>query len=1115
MKPLDPRVLPHLKPARGALAAVVGGNVVAGVLVVAQAFTGAALVAELLAAPSQDGWHAAAFGFAAVTVLRAIVGFGVDSAAARAATTVGARLRQLVLRAVLDTPATELTSRRSGELATLATRGVTAVEPYLTRYLPTLVLAAVLPALTVLAIATQDIWSALIVIATLPLVPIFAILIGLSTKEQADKQWRALGTLAGHFLDVVRGLPTLVTHRRAQAQVPRIHAVTQRYRKANTETLKLAFASSAALELIATISVALVAVVVGLRLAAGGLDLQTALTVLLLAPEAYWPLRRVGAEFHSAAEGTATFEQIDTLLGPDAAAPAIDFEIRKPIEAEPVPIHIDNLTLSWPGRDEPVVRGLTATIPARGITAIVGPSGCGKSTLLQALLGELPVAGGGFDRGGLDDDQWQRSVAQVPQRPWIVPDTVATNLRIAVPHATDNDLWDVLAAVDLASLVAGLPARLETPLGEEGLGLSAGQRARLALARVLLADRPYVLLDEPTAHLDDETEQVMIEILKAISETRTVIVVAHRDSVVAAADQVIALNGPDAPDAVTPDRAPARLPEPLAATSPVPQSPEPDAPSRARWLWALLLGTLASASGVALTATAGWLIARSAEQPPVMMLTVAIVGVRTFGLARPALRYAERLLSHDVALRVLAERRSAVYAALIPLVPARLGRSSDVLTGIVDDVDAELDDRLRVRLPLVTWLGVAALALLTAFLILPAATLPIAAVSLGGGAIAWLAGRLGAQHYEPRFVAARGEIGRRSTELIDSARQLVLWQADRQALADVDAAGDRLSTASAGSARSTAAGRALALTVAGLGVVAVALLGAPALADGEVSGPLLALLLLLPLALADVTAPLADTGALSVRTRAARDRVDALFSTPPAVTDPATPRALPAGPGEVTLAGVSAEWIDGTPALAAVDLELTPGRWVGVTGPSGSGKSTLAMVLARFLLPVDGSARLNGTDYAELTGDDLRRVVGVVDDDPYLFASTVAENIRLAAPEADDLTVELAIRSVHLGPWLDALPQGLATRIGDGGRAVSGGERARLGLARAALAQHPVLVLDEPTAHLDTATAQAVARDILATRQGRSLVWITHDQVGLAAMDEILTLDADARQKVR
>lgn len=346
MAPLDRRVLPHLRPARGPLVVVLAGNVVLGLLVVAQAFATAALVATLLAGAGSQAWIAPATWLVAVTAGRAATGWLVDVAAADAAGRVGRDLRRVVLRATLDLPATDLARRRTGELGVLATRGVAAVEPYLTRYLPTLALAAVLPALTLVAIAALDLWSALVVLLTLPLVPVFAILVGHATRERADRQWRAMGQLAGHFHDVVKGLPTLRAHRRAEAQVPRIRAVTDRYRRATVDTLRLAFVSSTALELVATISVALVAVLVGLRLAHGGLDLQTALTVLLLAPEAYWPLRRVGAEFHAAAEGTATFEAIHELTteGPTDGRTGTTPGGRLP-GGDPLPLHLEGVTL--------------------------------------------------------------------------------------------------------------------------------------------------------------------------------------------------------------------------------------------------------------------------------------------------------------------------------------------------------------------------------------------------------------------------------------------------------------------------------------------------------------------------------------------------------------------------------------------------------------------------------------------------------------------------------------------------------------------------------------------------------------------------------------------------
>ena len=489
MRPLDPRVLPHLAPARGPLVVVVVGNVAAGALVVVQAFAAAWLVSGLVA--GTDDWPTAAAVLAAALLARAGVGWIVDVSAAAAAHRVGDDVRSTVLSTVLDRPTDD---RRSGEVAVLATRGVASVEPYLTRYLPALVTGVVLPVLTLVALATQDLLAAGVVLATLPLVPLFAALVGAETGRRAQRQWQVLSTLSGHFVDVVRGLPTLVTHRRASAQTDRIRQVTEQYRRANRELLRVAFASSAVLELVATLSVALVAVVVGLRLAEGGLDLRTALTVLLLAPEAYWPVRRVGAEFHAAAEGTATFEAIHTLTGgvrPASVGPA-------PARVVPAgPLRLEGVSVTWPGRERPAVVGLDATIPARGLTVVVGPSGCGKSTLLAALLGDLvPSSGrilaGDQDLATVEPAAWRARVAYLPQRPWLADATVSENVRLGRPGASAAEVEQALAAV-------GLDLDPATRLGEDGAGLSAGQRARVALARVLVSDRPLVLLDEPSA----------------------------------------------------------------------------------------------------------------------------------------------------------------------------------------------------------------------------------------------------------------------------------------------------------------------------------------------------------------------------------------------------------------------------------------------------------------------------------------------------------------------------------------------------------------------------------------------------------------------------------------
>ena len=1082
MKPVDPRVLPHLRPARWALAGVVAGSTAGGLLLVAQAFALARLVTAAVGGEDLTGpgaWVLATFA------ARAATGWLTDRAAARAAGQVGTALRGRLTEAALALGGGP-SRHRTGELTVLLTRGVAAVEPYLTRYLPALVVAVVLPPATLLAMAWVDWPAALTAAVTLPLIPVFAVLVGLATRDRADRQWRLLSSLSGHFVDLVRGLPTLVAYNRAALQGDRIRVVTARYRDATLATLKVAFASSAVLELVATLSVALVAVLVGLRLATGGLDLETALVVLLLAPEAYWPLRRVGAEFHAAAEGTATFEAADALLREAPVAVPRDGDA----------MAVEDLVVRYPDRDVPALDGVSATFPSRGLTAVTGPSGCGKSTLLAVLLGRLSPTAGTVTTPAADRIAW------VPQRPWLMPASVRDNVRLGRPDATDAEVWAALEQVRLAHHVATLPGGLDTVLAEDGASFSAGERARLALARVVVSDRPWVLLDEPTAHLDEETEQVVAETLVRLAVDRAVVVVAHRPSLVALADHVVALPAP-AP-APAPEHGPIAT-RPSAATPvstpAIKGSPEPAASPRPRLALATLLGALAAASGVALTATAGWLIVRAAEQPPVLMLILAIVGVRTFGIARPVLRYAERLVGHAAALRMLAEERARVYDDLVPLVPGRLGpHRGDLLARVVDDVDAVLDEQLRVRLPVLTSALVVAGATVFTALVSPVAVLPVLGSALVGGAAALGLSWWTARRAEAAFVRERGALSALVGSVLDGAPDLVAWQAAGRAADAVRAVAVRLARAAGRAAGGAALGRAVATLAAGVGVVAVLHVAA-----GTTSGPMLALLGLLPLALLDVLLPLADAGQLAVRTRAARERLAALACTEPAVTDPAEPVA--AGPGrDLAVERVHAGWGEEA-VLRDVDLGLPAGSRVAVVGPSGSGKSTLVALLLRFLDPQRGSVALDGRRLDRLALSDVRARIGLVDDDPHVFASTLRENLRLARPGADDAELLAALDRARLTPWVAQLPEGLDTFLGDGHADVSGGERARIGVARALLGDRRVLVLDEPTAHLDSGTAEALAADVLGTSaDGRSVVWVTHGRAGLDRVDRVLRL---------
>ncbi|MDO7867120.1 thiol reductant ABC exporter subunit CydD [Nocardioides jiangxiensis] len=1095
MKPTDPRLRALLAPARTQLAGVVGAGVAGGLLVLAQAWVVAGLVVSVLDGADIRGWSIAVV---VVLSLRAAAAALSDACATRAASVVGTVLRHRLVRAYVDRAGVD---GGTGEEAVLATRGVAAAEPYLTRYVPAVVVAALLPPLTVVAIATQDLLSAVIVLATLPLVPVFGALVGLATRDRADEQWQAMAALSGHFLDVVRGLPTLVAHRRARAQSSRIAEVTDRYRRASLRTLRIAFASSAVLELVATLSVALVAVTVGVRLAGGTLGLHTALVVLLLAPEAYWPLRRVGAEFHAAAEGAATFTAAHDLLAPDAS-PALDGAA--PDGADLV---LDGVTVSWPGRAVPAIRDLSAVVPARGLTALTGPSGCGKSTLLAAIAGLLPLGAGRISSGGVavGGAAWQAQVAWLPQQPRFVAGSIADNLRIAQPAATDAALWTALREVALEEHVRALPLGLDTPLGEDGTTLSAGERARLALARAVLSDRPWVLLDEPTAHLDDLTEQVLADTLVTLAQRRGVVVVTHRPRLVALAGTVIEV--PMAPTLPGPRRPAARS---LSSSLPPPPVEARDRVRHERrgLLGAGAVGALASASGVALTATAGWLIVQASSRPPVLTLMVAIVGVRAFGLARPILRYVERVWSHDAALRLLARRRVEVYDALVPLVPGRLGRRrGDVLNTVVDDVDSVVEQQLRVRLPLLQFTVVGVMACVVAWVLLDAASLVVAS-SLVLGWAAFLLARRGAHAAEHQLVDLRAALSETVVETVQVASELRMWQrtlleADRTALLSA-----RIGAVQAAATAWLVAGRTLVLVGTGAAVAAMASVTAGPVADRSLAGPVMALLVLLPLALADVAVPCADAGVLAARTAAARERLRALESASPAVAevdDPAAAAGL-----AVSFEDVAARWSPDGPVTAPVTLDLQRGDRVALVGRSGSGKSTAAAVLLRFLDPASGDARFGGAALQRLAPDDVRRQVGLLDEHPHVFATTLVENVRLARPHASDAEVEDALRRAHLGTWLDGLPDGLGTWLGVGHGGLSGGERARLGLARSLLADHAVLVLDEPTAHLDAPTAAALAREVLTGHRDRSVLWIDHGPVGLELVDRTVVLPPGA-----
>ncbi|MFC1417976.1 thiol reductant ABC exporter subunit CydC, partial [Streptacidiphilus cavernicola] len=565
------------------------------------------------------------------------------------------------------------------------------------------------------------------------------------------------------------------------------------------------------------------------------------------------------------------------------------------------------------------------------------------------------------------------------------------------------------------------------------------------------------------------------------------------------------------PRATTPTR-----PTPAAMQPPAPQA-NPLKRLRTgtnvlRTALAVALAALALLSATALLGTSGWLIDRASQQPPVLYLMVAVTAVRTFGTSRSAFRYAERLLSHDTVLRSLGSVRATVYRRLERLAPAATGRTlrGDLLSRLVSDVDAVQDYLLRFRLPAqaAALAGTATVAV-TAWILPEAGALLAAGLLLAGVAVPALTVRLSARAEEAQ-AATRGRLAAETVALLDGVAELTVSGALPQRLAQLGATDRTLTALSKRSAAGAGVGAGLGVALTGLTAVGCALAGVHAVAAGRLDGVLLAVLLLTPLAAFEAATALPAAAQIRRRSTRSAARVLELVDTPDPVREPAEPLPLPAQPLPLRVRGLTAAYPgrEATPALCGIDLTLAPGRRVAVVGPSGSGKTTLANVLLRFLDPAEGSVTLNGADITALDGDEVRTAVGTCAQDAYVFDSSLRENLRLARPDCTDQDLAEALAAARLDQWVESLPRKLDTMVGEHGARLSGGQRQRLALARALLADFPVLVLDEPAEHLDLATADALTADLLAATEGRTTLLITHRLAGLDAVDEIVVLDA-------
>jgi ATP-binding cassette, subfamily C, bacterial CydC len=522
----------------------------------------------------------------------------------------------------------------------------------------------------------------------------------------------------------------------------------------------------------------------------------------------------------------------------------------------------------------------------------------------------------------------------------------------------------------------------------------------------------------------------------------------------------------------------------------------------------VVLGAVAVGFGVALMATAGYLISRAAEHPPILSLTVTIVLVRFFGLARPIARYLERLASHDLALRSLARIRARFYARIEPLAPAELDayRRGDLLSRMVGEVDTLQGLYLRgVGPPLVALLTGAACVVATAIVLPEAAAILAIGLVVGGIAVPALAARLGRASGR-RHAAARGELSALLVELLGGAPELVVYGREREMIARVREADAELGRLARRDALFAGLADALSVLVAGLTAAGVLAVAVSAHDAGALDRVLVATLALLALASFEAVASLPGTARELASVLGSGRRILELTDRAPQIADPVDPESAPPC-ATVALESVTARYADEKePALNRVDLRLEPGKCVALVGPSGSGKTTVVNLLLRFLDPESGRVTIAGRDLREYRQEDVRRVFAVAGQEAHVFDSTIRENLRLARPTASEDELVEVLQRVRLAEWIAGLPEGIDTRVGEEGMELSGGQRQRIVLARALLADAPVLVLDEPTAHLDPVTAEALIDDALDSAEGRSVLLITHRREGLARMDEVVAL---------
>ena len=1054
---------------------------------------------------------------------------------------------------------------RHGDVIHMLTDGLEQVDAYVARYIPQILYAIMIPLIMGIAIVDTLPIIGIILIVTVPLIPFFMILIGKQADRLNKEQWERMSFLSGHFLDVLQGITTLKLFGRAKDQIKVIGRLSEEFKDSTLRVLRVAFLSALVLELVSTISTALIAVYLGLTLLDGEIPFFSAFFILLLAPEFYTPFRQLGAAFHTGMAGKTSILKYEEFMNRQPSLPVGgQSKLQGPIQA----IEIKDLTFTYEG-SENGVQHISLVAKRNSPIMLVGESGAGKSTIAHIIGGFLTAPKGavtidGLDVCNIDIEWWRQQITYVSQHPHIMKGTLRDVVSFGM-NVSDKEIIEACKEVQLLDVINRQQEGLDTIIGEGGLGLSGGERQRVALARAFLRKGQVLILDEVTAHLDVKTESIISSAIQRLMENKIVIIIGHRLQTMHWAstlyvlkqgriiqqgsyEELIALDGYfkdlvtsglgefsstieeqlqtgksfDIQDrdeldySISIDKKDAYVRGNDTHTSEVSTSNMGlqgwrllfTVLSPAKWslVLALIFTFLTVFMNVGLLTVSAWLLASAALQPGLTYLSLAIVGVRFFGVSRAVCRYFERYTSHRMAFQGLYGLRVWFYAHLEPLAPAILKRfgAGDMLGRIMGDIEVLQFFYLRTLIPPVAAIALTVLVAYGVSTIDSTLVTPIVLSSLVVGLVLPLVVYAHNKQSLTEIGPQQGEYKSLLSDTMDSLEDVISYGNEDLVYHRIQHMMHIVDTNKGVIERGMNLGNTLFLGGVQITVVIVAILAANAL-TGAWASVMVAVAAIGTQAWFEALQPMIAAVHHGAESKVATSRLMALANEPMPVVDPKAPKPFNAN-RDITFTDVSFGYNQDRCIYEHLRLGIKQGQSVAIVGASGSGKTTLFNMLER-LYDYGGSIHVGDVELKDISIDTWRNALGTITQDTYIFHASFEDNIRLARPDASATDLERAIDRASLRSVVDRLPVGLNTIVGSGGHGLSGGERQRVALARLFLRNPQIVLLDEPLEGLDQVTRKALHRDLMEYVKDKTCLYITHQLEGLEQMDRILFMD--------